>query len=691
MTKLDYPHLFIKETPAYYDYTNPSGGGSGFFTPDRVDRISHAQMIVNQLEIAWQEAKKEAKERKSVSAPALTGTYIEFKSGLGFDLKFESLEARQYGIRLLNVRTLSDLDSEEKTQYCTIFVPFGKENILMNKAQKYIDSIRDTESEKPKNRDLVESIESLRKAVVHSFWYDPVEQIPENDNKFWCEVWLRVKPENSSSVIKNFTDICSILDIEIQNSRISFPEREVVLIFASTDDLDQILLSSDYIAEFRNAKSESDFFVGQENSIQSEWVEGLYERIKVSKEPKCFACVLDTGVNNQHPLLTKVLRDESCYTVNPNWTTSDFIGHGTSMCGTVAFGTNLGNMLQSNDEYELPFQLESCKLIPESSYFSDKNLFGARTSQAISRVEIENPNHRRVFCLTTTAGDDVDRGRPSSWSGSIDQLSAGVGTETRRLIILAAGNVGEPEDWNNYPEANLAKSIHDPAQAWNAVTVGALTFKDVIENSHFKLMYKPKARSGGLSPFSTTSKTWDKRWPNKPDIVCEGGNVGVDKTGFTTELDDLSLLSLSHKPEETLLISYCMTSAATGVATEIASRLMAQYPEAWPETIRALLIHSAQWTKELKAQFSLSGKTDKASYENLLRICGYGVPNVNQALQSARNNLTLVIQNEIQPFKVYGKSDVRAKEMQIYELPWPKEALALLPDNIDVTVNVTFE
>lgn len=27
--------------------------------------------------------------------------------------------------------------------------------------------------------------------------------------------------------------------------------------------------------------------------------------------------------------------------------------------------------------------------------------------------------------------------------------------------------------------------------------------------------------------------------------------------------------------------------------------------------------------------------------------------------------------------------------MQIYELPWPKEALALLPDNIDVTVNVT--
>lgn len=298
MTKLDYPHLFIKETPAYYDYTNPSSGGSGFFTPDRVDRISHAQMIVNQLEIAWQEAKKEAKERKSVSAPALTGTYIEFKSGLGFDLKFESLEASQYGIRLLNVRTLSDLDSEEKTQYCTIFVPFGKENILMNKAQKYIDSIRDTESEKPKNRDLVESIESLRKAVVHSFWYDPVEQIPENDNKFWCEVWLRVKPENSSSVIKNFTDICSILDIEIQNSRISFPEREVVLIFASTDDLDQILLSSDYIAEFRNAKSESDFFVGQENSIQSEWVEGLYERIKVSKEPKCFACVLDTGVNN---------------------------------------------------------------------------------------------------------------------------------------------------------------------------------------------------------------------------------------------------------------------------------------------------------------------------------------------------------------------------------------------------------
>lgn len=690
MTKVDYPHLFINEPPNSFAYINPAGGGSDYFaTPDRVDKVAHASKIQNQLRKVRESALNESSERTSVSLPARAGTYTEFKSALGFELKFESLEARRSGVRLLSVRVESDPDSGEETQYCTVYIPFGKEHVLMNKVEKYIEDIRTKEHENPKNKSLIESIESLRTAVVHSFWYDPTEHLPSKHSKTWCEVWLRVQSEDVVSIVSKFMDICSILNIETQSSRVSFPEREVVLIYASIEDLDHILRSSDHVAEFRKAKSVSDFFVNQSNYLQSKWVAGLSERVKVNTQASCCACVLDTGVNNEHPLLAKILADESCLTIDTDWTTADFDGHGTLMCGTVAFGENLGSMLQSSSEYELPFHLESCKLIPKSGYVSDKSLYGYSTSHAISRAELKDPSKNRVFCLSSTALEDTDAGRPSSWSGAIDQLAAGVGTDPKRLILLAAGNVGDPDDWCSYPEANLAKSVQDPAQAWNAVTVGAFTFKDEIENISLKSQYTPVARSGQLSPYSTTSRTWNRSWPNKPDIVCEGGNVGVDEFGFTSEIDDLSLLSLSHQPQETLLAPHRMTSGATGIATELACRVMAQYPEAWPETIRALLIHSAKWTEELKRQFTLDGESAKKTRANLLRICGYGIPDPNRAIQSASNNVTLIAQNEIQPFKFHKNSDVRANQMQIYELPWPKDTLALLPDETEVTVNVT--
>jgi len=35
----------------------------------------------------------------------------------------------------------------------------------------------------------------------------------------------------------------------------------------------------------------------------------------------------------------------------------------------------------------------------------------------------------------------------------------------------------------------------------------------------------------------------------------------------------------------------------------MAAQIMAEYPEIWPETVRALLIHSARWTEKMKKQF----------------------------------------------------------------------------------------
>src|SRR5690606_17132249 len=112
---------------------------------------------------------------------------------------------------------------------------------------------------------------------------------------------------------------------------------------------------------------------------------------------------------------------------------------------------------------------------------NDQKLWGYITSQAVSRAEINAPDRQRILCCSVTADDTRDRGRPTSWSGQLDKLASGTDDGVRRLFILAAGNT-DPEDALPYPENQVENSIHDPGQAWNALTVGAYTQLDRIED-----------------------------------------------------------------------------------------------------------------------------------------------------------------------------------------------------------------
>lgn len=74
----------------------------------------------------------------------------------------------------------------------------------------------------------------------------------------------------------------------------------------------------------------------------------------------------------------------------------------------------------------------------------------------------------------------------------------------------------------------------------------------------------------------------------------------------------------------------------------------AEYPKLWPETVRALLVHSCRYTPTMTACFD--GLTRRRRAEALVRCFGYGVPDLERSRYSARNELTLVLEREIQPF-----------------------------------------
>jgi hypothetical protein len=89
------------------------------------------------------------------------------------------------------------------------------------------------------------------------------------------------------------------------------------------------------------------------------------------------------------------------------------------------------------------------------------------------------------------------------------------------------------------------------------------------------------------------------------------------------------------------------TSAATAVAGHLAGCILAAMPQRWPETIRALIIHSAEWIPAMRQQFDAA--VSEQQKRSLLRKYGYGVPSYERAVLSAANDLTLIAEDEIQP------------------------------------------
>ncbi len=82
---------------------------------------------------------------------------------------------------------------------------------------------------------MAAGIDHMQKALLDSFWVDPIEMMP-SELPVWCEVWLRLDPDDSDSLLADFFAVWR-LEIGYKNQQISFPERLVTLIHASQRQL----------------------------------------------------------------------------------------------------------------------------------------------------------------------------------------------------------------------------------------------------------------------------------------------------------------------------------------------------------------------------------------------------------------------------------------------------------------------
>src|SRR5262249_53246806 len=151
---------------------------------------------------------------------------------------------------------------------------------------------------------------------------------------------------------------------------------------------------------------------------------------------------------------------EEALKYNPAWPLTDEHTHGTEMAGVALYGDQLPRLLQESGPVHLVHRLESVKILPPPPAQNDPKLYAAIPAQAAYRFESLAPTRRRAFCMAIPT-DGRDRGLPSSWSGEVDQLCAGVRDGHRRLFFVSAGNV-PLDDRCHYPDVNDTSLVEDP-------------------------------------------------------------------------------------------------------------------------------------------------------------------------------------------------------------------------------------
>lgn len=670
------PHFFISDRTSSHAYAYPgSGGGSDKRLPPR-DPVTHATTLKHQLEqldIAHQQTQKE-RDRLQLVADA---NPINFKIDANRGFKPESLEDAKAGISL----SLIQLDSHG-AGHAIVRVPIEKVTTITRKLDQYGDPNQQTPKGRPKHEALVACISSMQMPTLADFWTGPADALPNGKQTYYWEVWIN--KEIGATRLRNQAQR---LNLPVLQQTLTFPEREVVLTHATVQAMEQLIRLGDSVAELRPPSLVRDF-LSLTVQEQREWGAELAERIEC-QDQRARVCLLDTGLDPHHPILDQAIDQQGMLAYNPSWGTHDHHGHGTLMGGLIVYGDLLAQHLASNLAVPISVVLESVKILPPPRAQNEPELYGEISKACVALAESTDRGPRN-FCLAVTA-QPCPTGEPTSWSAAIDQICSGAeeGGGVSRLVFVSAGNANWGHENYSYPEWNHQLCpIEEPAQAWNAVTVGAFT--QFQGNLSTYPGHSAAAAAGDLSPFSCTAVTSsEEKWPHQPDVVFEGGNLLISPAGDKIVPDEFVHLSTRRRtgpPGFTpLLGSMYETSAATALASHFAAQLQAEYPQLLPETLRGLMIHAARWTPAMTNSFSdFSGK---ARVKRQLACYGMGVPDLERARYSQRNLLTLVVEQEIQPFSVDGKT----QELHLHKLPWPTEVLEQLEEtNVELRVTLSY-
>jgi Subtilase family len=390
-------------------------------------------------------------------------------------------------------------------------------------------------------------------------------------------------------------------------------------------------------------------------------------------------CVIDSGIQEKHPLLASAIVENDSRSWVPNETnlTADLVkngGHGTRVAGAVLYP----NLVPTSGQQQAVCWLQNARVLNRNCRL-DKALFPPALISKIVKF-YQGERGTRIFNHSIAGSTPCRTQYMSAWAAEIDNLS----WQHDILFIVAAGNLPIDTNLGNsrlsirdrlqqgkiYPDYLLSDScrVPNPAQSFQSLTVGSVslqTFRDLSRQSIAQQDYPSSFSCTGLG-------IWDSI---KPEVVEYGGDLVYDGgtqpnlTYPPAVCPDLVCSTLNGGPMSAR--DTVGTSFAAPKVAHIAACLAAELPNENCLLYRALIVQSARFPDWVE-------NTNFDLY-SAIRLLGYGIPNLDRALGNSNNRITLIAR---------GERRIAARQAQIYEVSLP-DGLRSSGEDLDIRIEVT--
>lgn len=435
------------------------------------------------------------------------------------------------------------------------------------------------------------------------------------------------------------------------------------------------------------------------------------------------AALLDGVPVQAHALLANRLRLDDPDNLQARAVVAQRV-HGTAMASLILHGDrNTPNETLGRPLYVRPLMIvdpqgrehtEADRLLVDTIYRAVVRMKGSEAEQAAAPA---------VFLVNLSMGD---LRRPFSRVMSplarvLDFLS----DRYNLLFLVSGGNVRDPlnipdfETWTAFEDAEpkdrqkaVIRALHNakhqrtilsPAEALNAVTIGAQHHDNVANRPNTHLVIDPF--EDHTLPNVSSGLGLGHRRMIKPELYFPAGreHVRMETTGAglrvrVSEPHRLfGLLAAAPDPQRLGRLDQMAlsdgTSSATALGTraghqifdalmdrEGGSRLAEMDPRFYAVVVKALLSHCARWNGNDELIKEICGPEGqyrhKERSENSSRFIGFGTPEVARSLECTPSRATLV-----------GFSEIAPRGVHLYRIPLPASLERVVePRSLTVTV-----
>lgn len=366
--------------------------------------------------------------------------------------------------------------------------------------------------------------------------------------------------------------------------------------------------------------------------------------------------IIDSGIND-HPLIEDII--VGSIAIPETLGTADDHGHGTFVGGIATFG-DLRAQLGAG-ELVRRARLCSAKVIDHTGNFPNRRLTPKLMREAITGL------HEQFGCriFVISLGDRtkvIEGGKVGPWAQTLDELVR----ELDVVIIVAAGNrqprrgMRVEEAVTDYPGYLLEPEnrLCEPAGGMNIVTVGAVAHGNGLSaRAADNVGVRPITEALEPAPFSRAGP--GVRGAIKPDFTDVGGTLIYD--GPTAALQggevrpEAGVMSLHFRPVDRLFAARSGTSHAAPLVAFKASQILARFPEASANLVRALLASSSVTPPEATRRLALLGDAAERA------LCGHGLVDAERAAFSDDSRVIL-----------YAEDDLAIDHFAVYQIPIPE-------------------